>query len=47
MTSAGWACGPLVEPDPRNEKIGYKVREHAVAKVPVMPVAGRKEARGF
>ncbi len=29
--------------DLRNEKIGYKVREHSVAKVPVMLVVGRNE----
>ena len=28
----------------RNEKINYKVREHSVAKVPVMLVVGRREA---
>ena len=30
--------------DLRNEKIGYKVREHSVAKVPAMLVVGAKEA---
>ena len=30
--------------DLRNEKINYKVREHSLAKVPVMLVAGRREA---
>jgi threonyl-tRNA synthetase len=30
--------------DLRNEKINYKVREHSVAKVPVMFVVGRREA---
>ena len=30
--------------DLRNEKINYKVREHSLAKVPVMLVAGKKEA---
>ncbi len=30
--------------DTRNEKINYKVREHSVAKVPVMFVVGKKEA---
>jgi threonyl-tRNA synthetase len=30
--------------DTRNEKINYKVREHSVAKVPVMLVVGRREA---
>lgn len=32
------------ETDLRNEKINYKVREHSLAKVPVMAVVGRKEA---
>jgi threonyl-tRNA synthetase len=31
-------------PDLRNEKINYKVREHSVAKVPVLLVVGKKEA---
>ena len=31
--------------DFRNEKIGYKVREHSVAKVPAMLVVGAKEAK--
>jgi threonyl-tRNA synthetase len=30
--------------DARNEKITYKVREHSLAKVPVMLVVGRREA---
>ena len=33
-----------VEQDLRNEKINYKVREHSLAKVPVLLVVGRKEA---
>ncbi|HZZ36134.1 MAG TPA: His/Gly/Thr/Pro-type tRNA ligase C-terminal domain-containing protein, partial [Caulobacteraceae bacterium] len=28
----------------RNEKVGYKVREHSLAKVPVIAVVGRREA---
>ena len=36
--------GLRVELDLRNEKINYKVREHSLAKVPVMLVVGRKEA---
>ena len=39
-------AGLRAEPDIRNEKIGYKVREHSLAKVPVMLVVGRKEAEG-
>jgi threonyl-tRNA synthetase len=31
-------------PDLRNEKINYKVREHSVAKIPVLLVVGKKEA---
>ncbi len=37
-------AGLRVEGDLRNEKINYKVREHSVAKVPVMLVVGRREA---
>ena len=36
--------GLRVEADLRNEKINYKVREHSLAKVPVIAVVGRKEA---
>jgi threonyl-tRNA synthetase len=36
--------GLRVEVDLRNEKVGYKVREHSLAKVPVMIVVGKKEA---
>jgi len=36
--------GLRVEGDLRNEKINYKVREHSLAKVPVLLVVGRKEA---
>jgi threonyl-tRNA synthetase len=37
-------AGLQVETDFRNEKINYKVREHSVAKVPVIIVCGRQEA---
>ena len=37
-------AGLRVETDLRNEKITYKVREHSLAKVPVLLVVGRKEA---
>ena len=37
-------AGILVECDVRNEKINYKVREHSLAKVPVMLVCGKREA---
>ncbi len=36
--------GLRVEADLRNEKISYKVREHSLAKVPVLIAVGRKEA---
>ena len=38
------AAGLRVETDLRNEKVGYKVREHSVAKVPVIAVVGKTEA---
>src|SRR5207247_8700274 len=37
-------AGLRVETDLRNEKVGYKVREHSLAKVPVIGVVGRREA---
>ncbi len=37
-------AGLRVEADLRNEKINYKVREHSLAKVPVLLVVGKKEA---
>jgi len=36
--------GLRVESDLRNEKINYKVREHSLAKVPILVAVGRKEA---
>ncbi len=36
--------GLRVEADLRNEKINYKVREHSLAKVPVLVAVGKKEA---
>jgi len=38
------AAGLRVETDLRNEKINYKVREHSLAKAPVIAVVGRREA---
>jgi len=35
--------GVRVEPDLRNEKIGYKIREHTLQKVPFLLVAGDRE----
>jgi len=37
-------AGLRVEADLRNEKIGYKVREHTLAKVPLLLAVGRREA---
>jgi len=42
--AAARARGLRIEGDLRNEKITYKVREHSVAKVPVLLVVGKKEA---
>ncbi|ATQ45113.1 threonine--tRNA ligase [Caulobacter mirabilis] len=44
VVAALTAAGLRVESDLRNEKINYKIREHSVAKVPVIAVVGRKEA---
>ena len=35
--------GFKVEKDIRNEKIGYKIREHSASKIPVIIVVGKKE----
>ena len=37
-------AGLRVASDLRNEKINYKVREHSLAKLPVLLVVGKKEA---
>ena len=42
--AAAQRAGLRVEGDLRNEKINYKVREHSLAKVPVLLVVGKKEA---
>ncbi|MEA2904672.1 MAG: threonyl-tRNA synthetase [Alphaproteobacteria bacterium] len=44
VVAAARLSGLRVEGDLRNEKINYKVREHSLAKVPVLLVVGRKEA---
>lgn len=44
VVAACKALGLRVESDLRNEKINYKVREHSLAKVPVMLVVGKREA---
>jgi len=38
------SAGLRTEIDLRNEKINYKIREHSLAKVPVIAVVGRREA---
>ncbi len=48
-TPAGWrrsckAAGLRVEVDSRNEKVGYKIREAQLQKIPYMLVVGDKEA---
>jgi threonyl-tRNA synthetase len=42
-TIAARNLGLRVDSDLRNEKINYKVREHSLAKVPVLLVVGKKE----
>jgi len=44
VAAAFRAAGLRVETDLRNEKINYKVREHSLAKVPVLAVVGKREA---
>jgi threonyl-tRNA synthetase len=44
VQAAATRRGLRAELDLRNEKISYKVREHSVAKVPVILVVGKREA---
>ena len=44
VAAAAQHQGLRVETDLHNEKINYKVREHSLAKVPVLLVVGKKEA---
>jgi threonyl-tRNA synthetase len=44
VRAAAEAAGLRVELDTSNEKINYKVREHSLAKIPVMLVVGKREA---
>jgi threonyl-tRNA synthetase len=44
VVAAADAAGLRVTADLRNEKITYKVREHSLAKVPVLIVVGKTEA---
>ncbi len=43
VTAMLWAAGVRVEADLRNEKVGYKIREAQMQKVPYMLVVGEKE----
>ena len=43
VVAALTAAGLRAESDTRNEKISYKVREHSVAKVPVLLAVGERE----
>ena len=43
VASAMKKAGLLAKTDLRNEKINYKIREHSVAKIPVIAVVGAKE----
>ena len=38
------SVGIRTEIDIRNEKIGYKIREHSKAKIPIIIAIGKKEA---
>jgi threonyl-tRNA synthetase len=44
LVQAGARAGLRFETDLANEKINYKVREHSLAKIPVLLVVGKKEA---
>jgi threonyl-tRNA synthetase len=44
VQKAAFRLGLRTEIDLRNEKINYKVREHSLAKIPVLLVVGKKEA---
>jgi threonyl-tRNA synthetase len=44
IVAAARKAGLRVEVDLRNEKISYKVREHSLAKVPVLIAVGKREA---
>jgi threonyl-tRNA synthetase len=44
VLGAASAAGLRAESDLTNEKINYKIREHSLAKIPVLMVVGRREA---
>ena len=43
VTAALTAAGIRVESDLRNEKVGFKIREHAMQKIPYLLVVGDRE----
>ena len=44
VAEAARDAGLRVEVDERNEKIGYKIREHSTGKIPVIIAVGEREA---
>ena len=44
VTESCKKAGLRVDLDLRNEKINYKVREHSLAKIPILLVVGKREA---
>jgi len=44
LAAAARKAGLRVDVDLRNEKIGYKVREHSLSKIPVIIAVGKREA---
>jgi threonyl-tRNA synthetase len=44
LMQTGIRAGLRFEADLHNQKINYKVREHSLAKIPVLLVVGKKEA---
>jgi threonyl-tRNA synthetase len=44
VAAAMAGAGLRVQSDVRNEKINFKIREHSLAKVPILLILGRKEA---
>ncbi len=44
LVQAATRAGLRVDADLRNEKITYKVREHSLAKIPLLLVVGKKES---
>ena len=38
-----WKAGINCEVDLKNHKINYKIREHSLAKIPILLICGKKE----